>query len=543
MKKLILGNIETMDEANPKAKAIVVNNGIIEYVGDEIQARKLIDEGAEVLDYKDKHIYPGFIEPHCHGIFAGSRAIGQADLSSCLKVDYDEYERIIRQYIKDHPNNEFYLAAGWNEDERKIDHTYLDSICSDKPLVLNSAGGHSSLLNKKAMEHFGLNKDYVVKYGKERVHVDENGELTGYVCEEPAIALLKELAPGVKDAKEDMLAFQDIALSKGYTACGDAGAELICKVANTVYKELQDEHKLKLRTYSYSLIKDNEQDIDSAINNVLKLQKEVNGEYYEIIGLKVFLDGVAEARTSWTIDEYSDEKGYFGIQRFNDENKMVELITKASKNHLSVHAHSEGDGATRFMTNCILKSQAITHDLDQRNVIAHLHYVKDEELDNIAASHSIAAVAPLWTAKFPGAYENEVKSFGEERALKAYPIKSFVDRGATIVYHSDYPISPILDVTRSLYKAELRALPEKEFGGLKSQRGKEECVDRMTSLKALTINSAYALKQEKKMGSLEKGKIANMTVYDGNLLDEDLEKVIKTKLLTTIVDGEIVYQN
>lgn len=542
MKKLIISNILTMNDKSPNAEAIIINNNIIEYVGDTSTAKSLIDENTEIIDYSDKYIYPGFIEPHCHEIFAGNRAIGQADLTKILTTDYDEYERIIKQFIKDHPNNSYYLAAGWNEDERVIDHTYLDNILSDKPLIMNSSGGHSCLLNLKAMEVFGLNKEYLEKYDKERVHVDSNGNLTGYVCEEAAINLFSYIKPGLVEGKEAFLAFQEIAIKKGYTACGDAGVELFCKEPNEVYKELNEENKLKLRTYAYTIVKDNEQDIDSVISNTLTNQNKYNNEYYKIIGLKVFLDGVAEARTSWTIDEYDDEKGYHGIQRFNDENKMVELITKASKNNLSVHAHSEGDGATHFMLNCIEKSQEETHDFDQRNIIAHLHYVKEEDIEKMGKTHTIAAVPPLWTAKFPGAYENEVKSFGVKRAESAYPIKSFINKGATIVYHSDYPISPILDVTRSLYKAELRTLPEKEFGGLKTQRGKEECVNRIESLKALTINSAFALKQENIMGSLEKGKLANMVVYDSDLLDKDIEKVIKANLLETIIDGITVYK-
>ena len=77
---LILGNIITMDQKRPFAKAIVVKNGLFAYIGSPEEAKRLAGADAEVLDYGENYIYPGFLESHCHGHLAGYRAIGQADL-------------------------------------------------------------------------------------------------------------------------------------------------------------------------------------------------------------------------------------------------------------------------------------------------------------------------------------------------------------------------------------------------------------------------------------------------------------------------------
>ncbi|MDO4941174.1 MAG: amidohydrolase [Erysipelotrichaceae bacterium] len=541
MKKLILGNVTTMNENNMHADAIVVEDGKILYVGNKEEAKSLYGNDLQVLDYSDKYILPGFIEPHSHGIFAGYRALGQLDLSS-HGIDYEAYKKDIRQYVKDNPDFPRYLTCGWSEDGSFFDHNWLDELCSDKPMIMNTCGGHSCLLNKKAMEVYGINKDYLAKYGKERVHIYDNGELTGYVCEEAAVDLFKFIQPSFEDAKRYILGWQDIALSKGYTAVGDAGCELLFKDASHAYNELDSEKKLKLRTYSWILTEDNCEDPVAKVEQIKEIKKQYDGDYYQVIGSKVFLDGVAEGRTSWTVDEYCDEKGYYGIQRFNNEERMVTLIAEANKNNFSVHAHSEGDGSTRFMLRCIKKAQDITNVLDQRNLIAHLHFVQPEDIDNMAKTKSIAIVPPLWTPKFKGGYEPEVKAFGLERSDASYPIKSFVDAGATIAFHSDYPISPVLDVVRSLYMAELRALPDEGWGGVElTQRNPKECINRLQALRALTIDAAYALKQENIMGSIEVGKIANFTVYDQDILNIKVEDVINAKLLKTIVDGEEVY--
>lgn len=542
MKKLILGNFITADDSLLRANAVIVEDGIIKFVGDKDSANKLIDANTEVIDYKDNYIYPGFIETHCHGFFAGYRSKGQIDLTGCVG-EYSTYIPVIKEYINNNPLKELYIAYGWNENNGYIDHKFLDDICSIKPLILNTAGGHSCLLNKKAMELFNITVDTVKKYGKTLVHTFDDGTPTGYICEEVAVNVLSNLPVSYDDAKDYILEWQNIAFKKGYTACCDAGSELIFKNCNEAYAQLQKEKKLKLRTYSFSLVKDNVDDPKDAINKIIDIKNKYDGEYFTTIGAKAFLDGVGEARTSWTVDEYNDEKNYYGLQRFADENKMVSLITEASNNNLAIHVHSEGDGATKFILECIKKSQDVTHNLDQRNLIAHLHFVKDEDFKNMASTNSIALVAPLWSPKFPGAYDTETKVFGSLRASNSYPIKSFLNAGAKVCFHSDYPISSLLDISRSFYMAETRRLPEEKLFNVEDTTNNiKESISRLQSLKAMTIDAAYALKVEDKLGSIKEGKIANLVVFDKDLINGEGLDILNTKTIATIVDGEIVYK-
>lgn len=179
--------------------------------------------------------------------------------------------------------------------------------------------------------------------------------------------------------------------------------------------------------------------------------------------------------------------------------------------------------------------------MDQRNILAHLQYVTDEDIRRMAATRSIAAVPPLWTAKMPGGYEMEVAYAGKEWADRAYPIKSFFDAGTNVVFHSDYPVSPLLDVKLSIYMAEKRALPKILMDG-DTQRNIKEAITRKQSLQAITINVARQFHQEHRIGSIEFGKLANMTVYDCDFLHDDAEKIVQANLVATIVDGEEVYK-
>ena len=540
--KIILGNFITMDEKRPFAKAALVKDGVFAYIGSAEEAKKLAGADAQVLDYDDNFIYPGFLESHCHGHLAGLRFIGQADLTQTGLTDYAKYREIIKAFIAKNPQRNFYIASGWVENEEYVSKAYLDEICADKPLLLHTGGGHSMLLNTKALEWAGIDAAYAKAYGYDQVHVDANGEPDGYICETPVFELVPNLPATIEDIKEYLLAWQDFALKSGFTAVCDAGAELIHRDCPKAYHELEKDGKLKLRTYAYMYVLDNIESPRAEIARIAAERATLSGEYFHILGAKAFLDGVTEAHTGWQNQDYADEPGYHGLERFNDHDKMVELITEANKEGMAVHVHSEGGGATHFMLGCIEDAEKITGNMDQRNVLAHLHFVTEEDIRRMAATRSIPAVPPLWTPNVPGLYEQEVSYVGAELAENSYPIKSFYDAGANVVFHSDYPVSPMMNVKYSIYMAETRKFPKEVLDGADKAHNVKEAINREQALRAMTINVAYQWRQEHRMGSIEFGKLANMTVFDCDFLHDDLEKIAQANIIATIVDVEEVYK-
>ena len=539
---LILGNIITMDEKRPAAKAALVKDGVFAYIGSAEEAKKLADNDTQVLDYGENFIYPGFLEAHSHGYLAGDRAIGQADLSGVIPTDFDKYREIIKEFIAKNPQREIYMASGWNENDEYVTKTYLDEICPDKPLIMQTGGGHSMLLNTKALEWAGIDREYAKKYSPDEVHVDENGEPDGYVCEAPVFEIMPKVPKTLEDAKNFLLAWQDIAFANGYTAAADAGVELVTPTATQAYYELEQEGKLKLRTYAYLRVPENAEDPKAEVARIAAERAKYSNEYFRVIGVKTFLDGVIEAHTGWQLEDYLDAPGYHGLERFNDHDKMVELITEADKEGLSVHVHSIGNGATHFMLDCIEDAEKITGDLDQRNVLAHLQFVADEDIRRMAETGSVPAVAPLWSPKEEGGFGMEAAYVGLDLAEQGYPIKSFYDAGANVVFHSDFPVSPMMDIKLSIYTAEKRKYPKGVMGNTDTRHNIGEAITREQSLKALTINVAKAWRQEDRLGSIEFGKLANMTVYDCDFLHDDIEKVAQANIIATLVDGEEVYK-
>lgn len=543
--KLILGNIITMDDIKPFAKAVTIVNGRIQYVGSVENAKALCDEKTITLDYGKNYIYPGFMDAHIHGMFAGYRSLGQANLTNSLPPSHEGYRKIIKKFIDDNPDKKLYIAAGWGEDGKTVfTSEFLDEICSEKPLIMNTLSGHSILLNRKAIEEFGIDKEFAKKYGPDLVRVDENGNPTGYICEAPAVSIIQSLKITDEDAKKYILDWQNFAFKNGYVGAVDTGIELISSKALDAYITLNELDKLKLYSFGYLMCEDNLSNPKEKAQQIYDLSKKVNKKHFKIIGAKVFLDGVVEAHTAWLLKDYDDRPGYHGNERFNDLDKLAELIGETGKLGLSVHAHSDGDGATRFFLDAIEKGQIISGNTDQRNAAAHLQLVSKKDIKRMADTNTIAVTAPLWVPKLPGMYEQECGYIGKERNDSVYPIKSFIDAGTLTVFHSDYPISPTFNSLGNLYTAVTRTIPIGMSGlpgGETNRRGGDEAITRKQALQALTTNVAYMIHEENNLGSISVGKIANFTVLNIDVLNEEIEKITNAGVVATIVDGDEVY--
>lgn len=537
--KLYLGNIITMDEIKPRAQALTVKDGLIQYVGSEETARSLCDENTEVIDLGENCVYPGFLEAHCHPTGAGHmldrQAVCDVGDGTCL----EDYVQIMKEFIEKHPGKSRYSGHGFMERDVKPTASMLDAICSDTPVMIGTTDGHSMWLNTKAMEAFGIDKAAVEKYGSDLVRVDENGEPTGYVSEAPVFAIRKMLTLDKEDGVRFLKNAQEFFFSKGYTGIYDAGIELLDKSCNDVYKAAVESGEFKLRTYGGSVIDENCEDIKGAVENIAALRDKYNCEYFKIIGVKTFSDGVVEAHTAYLLDDYLDAPGYKGNARMVDHDKLVEMYATAAECDLNVHVHSVGDAAIHCNLDAIEEAVKLTGKMNQRNALAHLQVVKKEDIKRFADLNVVAVTAPLWTPKHPDYYPQEVEYVGEERAENAYPIKAFVEAGALTVYHTDFPVSRNVSIPHTVYHAVKRVDPSTE--GSKC-RNEDQAVTRYQSLLAMTKNVAAMWHEEERMGSLEVGKIANMSVFDKDFLEDDLMEVFDSKLVCTIVDGDIVYK-
>lgn len=528
--KIVTGNIITMDCTKMRAEAMTIKNGHVQYVGSKAVAESLCDENTERIDYGEASVYPGFIDVHVHPLLAGQRMQESIDLTPGQSVD--EYLAIIKAFVESHPDNSNYKGAGWSPRERELTAKDLDAICADKPFLLNSIDGHSYWLNTIALEQYGFTPEVAKEDGPAQIHVDADGNPSGVVVEESE-RIANNAVPDLKEEKDAIMLWQDFAFGLGFTTVGDAGFG--SDVDLQAYGELQDEGKLKLLTYVSYYQPVPGQSVEEKVANTIAAREQYNGKYLKIGGIKMFVDGVVEGHTAWLVDDYLDQPGYNGVKKLDDHEYLVNLVKTANENGLYVHLHTIGDGAVKFAVDAIEEAQQKSGIYNARNCMAHLQLVQPEDVKRMADNNIIAVVAPMWTPYDDTVSPLEEIYIGKDRCTGAYPIKSFLDAGAVIAFHSDYPVSTAVSVPKSVVLADIRG-----FIGEKSRQREKEGISRLEALKAMTVNSAYALGDDT-IGSLECGKRANYVVFDADFLADSDEKVFDSSIVATAVEGEVVF--
>jgi len=534
---LILGRVIPFDYDLRSAEAVASYKGKIVYVGSKETAKKLCDSNTKVYDYGNNYVYPGFFDSHCHGNMAGQRALFECDIhnGTCMK----DYVDIIAKYVKEHPDRNYYLGSGWVRHEDP-NASMLDVIDTDKPIILTSMDGHSRWVNTKAMEVAGLTKEKCKELGYDIARVDDNGNPTGWVSEKATLVFSTKFQPTKKEIKEGLLDWQKTAFKNGMTAVVEAQADQFPDSLEA-YKELCEEGKWKLRTYAYPVHYELYPKGGKAVAEKVKEDMEkYNYEYFKVIGTKMFMDGVVEAHTAYLLEPYEDDPSTYGVDNFKDKDNLLHDIVYESNNlGIPVHVHAIGDGAVRKILDVIEKVRIETLRFDVRNNVVHLQLVSPQDIKRFGDLNVGAIVAPLWVPNQPDYFYGEVSSIGVDRTYNAYPIKSLVDNNAVIGFHTDYPITPIVDKPLEIYEAMRRRDREK---GVKSVKNPDEVIDAERTLVAECLDAAWLVGQDKYLGKLSIGRIANAVVYDKNFMDCDVETIPDAKLIATLIDGQEVYK-
>lgn len=542
--RILIGNVITMDKDSTVAQAVAFKDGKVLFVGSKEDAQKYRGKHTDLVNYGTASIYPGFMDGHTHGYLAAQRYM-EADLSG---INYtpgaqmSDFVTAMKNYMDSNPGRDMYKGSGWSIKNGVLPTAaMLDAICPKVPMLLNSGDGHSMWINTAAIEKFHINASWVEKYGADCVRKDADGKITGYISEAPAFVLIKATALSKEKCMEGLLKWQDYAFSRGITATTEAATNLGSGTASTAYVDLAASPLWKLRTYAVETISESVSDakLDSALNKVLQLHQDNNGEYFQVTGVKVFVDGIVEAHTAWLKQEYSDEPGYYGLKRCSDPVRVAKIVEFANRNGMNVHFHCIGDGATALAVEGIVNGQNAASVKDGRNTIAHLQLVSPEDIQKMAGKHIIAVLAPQWAFLDQDEYSITEGYIGSDRVKTMFPVKSFVEARALINLHSDYPVSVPLSVQQNFCAAVSGRL---ELNGeVVFNRNEKELTERYPALQAVTINVAHQWGQDDRLGSLEVGKVANAVICDADFLKDDVEKILASRILETIVDGQTVY--
>lgn len=417
---------------------------------------------------------------------------------------------------------EWIIGFGWDQDKimwpsgRKYKwptKNDLDAVARHNPVILYRVGGHSAVVNSLALKLAKIDNTTINPAGG-KIEKFKNGELTG-ILKENAVNLVSKLVPEINFTSTELEKFCYLALSKGLTNIEEAN---LTRKALDFYKNAFDKGKVPIRINALL----NAKELDYLIKNQISLPYDIIPQRLRICGVKFFADGGLGERTAALKEPYNDDPDNSGIL-IKPEEWFIDMFIKAHSNGIQTATHAIGDLASEI----ILKANYISYTkLNKkqglyRDRIEHCQVLSPALIDKFKRQNMIASIQfSFWSSDKSWAEER----LGSDRMKYAYAWNELLNKKVIVSGGTDSPVETYIPLE-----------------GLENIV-KESGVSIKKAIELYTYNAAYASFQEHYLGSLEKGKLADLIVLSGNILNTPASDISELKVILTIIDGKILYK-
>jgi predicted amidohydrolase YtcJ len=550
------GTIITMRDTTDNPEAIHVKNGKIIAVGNKNDLLKSKNNNTQLIDLQGKTLMPGFFDPHGHFDLATVFA-DMTDISGIHYRNPKDVLKIMEATCQQGNENEWLFFYGLDPVLTKGIKTptlqYLDSIAPNKPIVVITKALHVFYANSKAFSVLGITSKTPNPSAASYYERDQNGNLTGGIVEQAALEPFRLKIQEIvkKNYVENTQKVLTEYAKMGVTSVVNMGLSNTNKTILMLYKHIASEKpepfsnalqligKLPKRHANPRIFLYLRKEFD----NFLPEKIENNDDFFKIIGIKLWYDGSpysgsmflkkAYERSNFTINDIHLGPNHKGESLLTPE-ELQKLIEKYQTKGWQVAVHSQGDIANEEVIEAfekINKKQAINpfrHRLEHCMLLPKERTIALKKM-NMSLSFHINHL--LYYGDFLG--KNII---GEERANMIFPIQSTINQGITYSLHADMPQfypNPLRLMSTSVNRTTEDGLV----------MNTAERVSVWNALKSMTINAAWQLKMEEKLGTIEKGKYADLVILDKNplkIMPDDLHKI---KVLETIVAGNSLWKD
>ena len=510
--------VYTLDDITGKASAFVVDEGKFVAVGGD----ELIDkyDAKKVLNLQKLPVYPGFIDSHCHFLKLGL-SLQQVDLRGTKS--FEEVLNRVQDYSKNKELSAI-LGRGWDQNDWKDkslpNKSKLDSLFPDIPVSLRRIDGHALLVNQKALDMAGINEKTKIKGG---TIIKNNGRLSGVLVDSP-ISLVTSILPK-PSLNEQIIALKDaekIAFENGLTTVSIAGID---KDEIYLIDSLQKTGALNIRVYA--MISNNKNNMDYFLSN-----GPIRTDKLNVRSFKVYADGALGSRGAALKAPYSDLKSHKG-EFITPKDSLERLAYMLSTTPFQMNTHAIGDDANRTILDAYNKALVFSDDPRWRVEHAQIIDTADISLFN---RKIIPSVQPTHATSDMYWAEERV---GSSRLNGSYAYKKLLDMSGRISLGTDFPVeevSPLLTFFAAVARQDKNLYPE---GGYLNKNK----LSRVEALSGMTKWGAYANFEEDQKGSIEVGKVADFIILDRDIMSIKESNILKTRVVATLLNGNIVYSN
>jgi predicted amidohydrolase YtcJ len=497
----------------------------IDFTGSLKDAQNIKDNYQKTIDLEGKLVLPSFTDGHVHLVY-GSLMSNRIDCYG-IKTPQQLREKVLI-HDEEFPDKSWLvggnldigtLLKNFTEGSRSA-MLFLDAV-SEKPLFIFNYDYHSAICNSTVLENTGLYSK-IRDYDENELPKDFEGKPVG-IIREKAMDYIRARIPEPTlqeriDAVDKMIGVMH---SFGITSVSD-----ITLIQNLeVYKSLHKQNKLKIRINSYLPFNE--------FDNLKKYEdetSEIPKELFSIKGFKAYYDGALGSETGLFKENYK-KKDYNGYKtEMAESEKIIELAKKIDKAGKQIIIHAIGDKAVAEVLDIAEVIASINGPRDRRLRIEHAQHIDKADFGRFKDLNVIASVQPLHMK-----YDIKIviEKLPDTIVKRTHNYKALMDRGVVVNFGSDFPI------------VEINPFENIKLAVTRESEGKvflpEYKINMHNSIKAYTINNAYASFNESTSGKIEPGKFADFVIMEDNLFEIPEDEISTARVKSTYFDGEEVY--
>jgi len=537
---IVNANVLICDAAMNRATAVAIRANRIVAVGERKDIEPFLGKSTRIIDAAGMTVTPGLIDSHLHFIGLG-QSLQMLDFSQA-----DSWEKIESQVVEASlrlPKGTWIEGRGWHQSKwisppnGNVDgypnHSALSAAVPNHPVLMTHASGHASFANEAAMKLAGVDRNTPDPKGGE-VLKDADGNPIG-VFRENAQSLIRRAqsrtAERLTEEQSRAVTLTQLQLAgkeclkHGITGVHDAGSSFATARA---LKRFAESGELPLRMVV--MIREGSDALGAQMAS--HRWDSVGDGYLSVRSVKISIDGALGPHGAWLLEPYSDLPTTAGLNTVTiEEFKKIALLCKQHDWQLCVHAI--GDRANREVLDMYEQVLGPEAASDHRWRVEHAQHLSPADIPRFGR----LGVIPVMQANHCTSDAIFVpQRLGERRSAQgAYVWRSLIDTGAFIPNGTDAPVERV-DPRVSLYAAVTRQLATGDTFY------PEQCMTRTEALLSYTLWPARAAFQEKQLGSIEKGKLADMVLWDTDLLHCKPSEILIANVKTTILAGAVVME-
>src|SRR5689334_8433166 len=513
--RLVNGKIATMDAKNTTVSEVTIQNGLFTAVG---RGGGRLSPCTKTVDLKGRTVVPGLVDNHNHILLLGLRPGHDTRLETAASIA--DVQAIIKAKARTVPSGEFITAmGGWNfaqfAEKRMPTLAELDAADSDHPIVLYHSFTGPAAVNTKAKAFFSSRNIAVSDMGAIAINAPSIAALNAL----RSIQTFDDQIRGTMDALAysarvgvttdvDMGAF----LNPGLPDIQDSFTADTLASFNpfTMYNAIAAIHhdskvQMPARVRVFFLSMDTRPDIPMLRQRLLNNFKEFGDDMLR-------LSGVGEFATSWPL---------FGNAPPTNYQTALEFIAKQG---WAFQQHSLSQAEDKLTIDTFEAVNKTTPIADLRWSIAHAPRIDAATIARFKAIGAGIAIHPFtYLAGQPGS---------------GPPVRTIVESGIHAGAGSDSAQISTLNPWLMIYFM----VTGKNSSGVAINA--DQTIDRMKALRLYTADNGWFLHEEKTLGSIEVGKLGDVTVLSADYFDPAKvsdEAIKKLKSMLTVVGGRVVH--